>query len=258
MSNNKNQRTIFANPDIDVIVTSSGGGGTTFLINEIARYKRTNDSENMDGLKHIPIPPLSKNPNIKAIYIFGNPILACVSLFHRKYHYTQSRMVQKFYVRKHLVAYNKKIQSYASEGKESLFFRRHLNNWNQRYNLYPILFIRYESLFSHLDELSDFLGLPPEFKGDFPSWKPRSSNFEGLSANTKADLEALYGPMNNEIKQWPDCFLVPGQNGSVSRLFLTSNLYRTAFLHAIGKRYPLLRSVGNKLKLNRFTSDDLD
>lgn len=91
------RKTIFLKKNIEVLIVSSGGVGTTFLMEEIKRYKTTNDPDNKDGYKHLPIPPISQNPNLKVVYLFGDPVLACISLFRRKYQYAQSKSVEIYH-----------------------------------------------------------------------------------------------------------------------------------------------------------------
>lgn len=55
--------------DLETIICSPGGVGTTFLIKFIAQYKSVNNSKDRDGIKHLDRPPLVLNNSLKAIYI---------------------------------------------------------------------------------------------------------------------------------------------------------------------------------------------
>ena len=57
--------------NINVLVCSPGGVGSSFFIAFLEKYKSVNSYKDRDGLKHIDRPPLTLNSNLKAIYIYG-------------------------------------------------------------------------------------------------------------------------------------------------------------------------------------------
>ena len=76
--------------NLDCIVASAGGGGTTYLLNYLHEHTslRTNDLVNYDGLKHPSRKLLDTiymaNPR-KVLYVFNDPALAIESHFRRGY-----------------------------------------------------------------------------------------------------------------------------------------------------------------------------
>ena len=134
---------------VEVLVTSAGGVGTTFLMKEIGKYLNTNSVDNRDGFKHIPVPPISFG-NPKAVYLFGDPVMASVSLFRRQYHTEQSRRVQQYSRNHFIIDPEATIESYAQEGIDKHHFKAHLRAWMETRTSYPILFMRYERLFENL------------------------------------------------------------------------------------------------------------
>lgn len=57
-------KTEYADKNIDLIICSYGGVGTSFLIEFFSKYKNCNDARDVDRLKHVDRPPISFNPNL--------------------------------------------------------------------------------------------------------------------------------------------------------------------------------------------------
>ena len=51
--------------DIEVVVGSYGGVGTTFFLDFVAQFKKTNHPQDEDKIKHLGMPPISFNKEIK-------------------------------------------------------------------------------------------------------------------------------------------------------------------------------------------------
>jgi len=75
----------------DVLVSSFGGVGTTFLMKFLNQNLSVNCPNDRDHLKHALYPPISPSPNLKAIYVFGDPIEAAISLFRRNFMLLRSK-----------------------------------------------------------------------------------------------------------------------------------------------------------------------
>jgi len=235
------KKTIYLDPDIETLIVSAGGVGTTFLIKAIGAYKKTNDPDNLDGYKHLPIPPISKNQSLKVIYIFGDPLVATVSLFRRKYHRTQSAVMQKFRKEKVLLPLDLSLQEYVAQGKDRLFFGPHFNHWVLRFPFYDTLFIHYDVLFDHLKEIRDFLDLPASFIENFPPKKDRASSLDQLDATTLEGLENMYGYLVEQFQQLPSFFINETERTASTRLFFSQPLYRTAIWEAFLRDKEVLR-----------------
>lgn len=239
-------RTIFLNKNIEVLIVSAGGVGTTFLMEEIGKYKTTNCSSNTDGYKHLPIPPISFNRNLKVVYVFGNPIWASISLFRRKYHHVQSINVQQYLEKGYTIPFEMSLDTYASEAKDGHYFERHLENWRIVYPIYPTLFIKYESLFDNLKIVADFLDLPSDFITNFPRKKVRQSELLNLSSSTANYLHHLYGKLAETLKNEPDT-MIQREKNSPNYKKMMAKPYLRGMKFFFGKKMPLLRHIKNYL-----------
>ncbi|TVQ01793.1 MAG: hypothetical protein EA359_13275 [Balneolaceae bacterium] len=191
--------------NVDVVVTSYGGVGTTFIMDFISQQRRVNDKINEDRLKHLPYPPLSIDSNQKFIYIFGDPVMAAISLFRRKLHYPQSkRIIHGLRNNQQPIPRSMTIEQYASEGVDRFYFQEHFRNWYNSMHTNPIIFLRYETLKNHLEKIFDYLDLPHELVSTFPEFRVRESYNHKLSDNTLIQLQTIYHEFNQELDQVPD------------------------------------------------------
>jgi len=231
---------IYLNSDIEVLVISFGGVGTSFLLKEIAKYKKTNSPGDRDYCKHLTIPPLGGPPNLKVIYIFGDPILATISLFNRRFHCSQSIKLQRFYRAGFLIPNKMTLEAYAKKGKDGFFFERHFNNWYEKHQRYPTLFLKYENLFDNIDTISEFLNLPPEFSENFPEKKVRNSDFISHSAETIKGLESLYGNFRDRLNDRKPVEILPEKQSPIWKY----NAYHRAIV--VGLPMKIYRFLFNK------------
>lgn len=241
------KKTIFLNKSIEVLVVSSGGVGTTFLMDAIAKHRKINTARKIDGYKHLPIPPISFNKNLKVVYVFGDPIMASISLFRRKYQHTQSRWVQKYHDPGFIIPQDMTLDEYATNQKDGFLFKEHFDNWLNKYPMYPTMFIKYEELYQSLDALVSFLDLPPSFLENFPKKRARKSSIDKLSANTVQGLERLHAAYQKEVHQLPSYLTNDVSKPKTIQSFYFSKPYRRAFVEAFLKRFTLLRKIKNKI-----------
>ncbi len=178
---------------MELLVCSYGGVGTTFLIDFLSQYKICNDRDDKDGFKHLEKPPPTRNNNLRAIYIFGNPIDAVYSLFRRQFHHEQSYKLLEQYRDLKPVPLEMSLDTYAAEGIDKFQFENHFLNWSERYSQYPVLFIRYEKIWDHLDELLEFAGIPIEEKRLFPEKKERKSEAMTIAEPVQSSMREMYG-----------------------------------------------------------------
>jgi len=240
--------TIVLNKDIEVLIVSAGGVGTTFLMKAIGAYRKINSPDNADGFKHLPLPPLSLNKDLKVIYIYGNPLMACLSLFRRGFQVVQSIKSQQYLEEQFTIPQDMSLDAYAAIGEEGHYFERHLNNWKDAYRLYPTLFIRYETLFEQVETIAEYLDLPKDFVEQFPAKQARKSNKAQLNPATLQALEKLYEPTAKAFAQLPDAFQKE-KSLSIWSIIATQP-YRRGLAKWFWKRLPLLRKVKNKLQLS--------
>jgi len=181
--------------DIEIAVASYGGVGTSFVMDYLSRYKKTNSPADSDGFKHLPLPPISANRNVKFVYVYGNPQMAAASLFRRHFHTAQSMKLQRWIDETPTpIPYAMTLQEYASAGVDRFRFERHFRNWYERYLTgIPTLFVRYETIFDNVAALLDFAELPGDSIDGFPKEKQRESRNDAVPAETVKLLDDMYG-----------------------------------------------------------------
>lgn len=193
-------------------VASSGGCGTTLIYNFLRRIKEDIPKEPDAGIwKHMCYPPATpENPDFqlrkdyKAVYVFGNPLNSVNSLFKRKHHvHHLKRMGFDTILNVRMT-----LQNYLDNNKEDIFhLQEHFNNWitcPKKGRDYPILLLKYETLFDHLPELLDFLEIPQEKLPLFPKKRQRLSIFQSLPKEMQEQLHEIYGNLAKEVEKHPE------------------------------------------------------
>ena len=225
---------------IELVVASYGGVGTSFLLEYLSKYKKTNDPTDSDGFKHLPLPPISFNSKVRYIYVYGSPQMAAVSLFHRNYHYGQSKKMQCY--NKNIVPIPKTmtLKEYASLGVDRFNFKQNFFNWYEKYLIgIPILFVRYENIFNNIEHILEFARVPIENRCKFPKKRKRLSTKESISKNTENNLNLMYGEFNNTLNKLKD--LEIRKRGD-------RKLFSMAYLDLYYRR-ALKRQAGNEIRV---------
>jgi hypothetical protein len=204
--NNSGMTRYFLNSSLEVLVASYGGVGTTFLSEEIGRYRRVNDPRDMDGYKHCPVPPLRGSKNLKVIYVVGDPILAAASLFRRRFHTDQAGKLQYSKLLRRFPDRNLSLEDYAKGGMDLFLFEEHFEAWTKDYVFYPTLVLKYEAIHESLAQIGEFLSLPSQFILEFPPLKERASSLDKISLQTINNLKKIYGFLESKIESLPDSF----------------------------------------------------
>jgi len=154
--------------NIDVLVVSPGGVGTTFLMNHLSSYVKINSPSDVDGLKHAPIPYKEiLDSGVKVIYMYGDPEDVYRSIKKRGWIVQQgvklgsALCVMSFGV----------LQKWAfirSVNKQKM-------NWISSKGI-DVLQLSYEDIWSNVQTISYFLNISdPSFVTDFPERKKRTS-----------------------------------------------------------------------------------
>lgn len=191
--------------NIEIVVSSYGGSGSSLLLNFLKKYKTTNQRSDADMLKHHTEPPLSVNPEQKFIYIFGNPVYATISLFRRGFQFVQSKKIQKRIPQvKPPVPEKMTLEEYAELGVDRFAFREQFHNWYNGSMQNPIMFLKYEQMFDNIEAIIKFCDLPSEVLNDFPEKKKRNSIDHIDSPRTLELLQKMHSELLNELKDFPD------------------------------------------------------
>ncbi len=209
--------------NVEIVVASFGGVGTTFLMDYLSKYKKTNFPCDRDLLKHSPVPPISFNREIRFLYVYGDPITATVSLFRRKYHHWQAEKLTRYSHQRDLnILPQTSLAEYATNKVDSFEFRNHFFNWYDNYLAHPTMFIRYESIFDNVRPLVDFLGLPSSAIDDFPKRKKRQSSLNNIEPKTLANLQKIHGSFAKELDKLNDVELkIPSNHRPLIKTYLS-------------------------------------
>jgi len=151
--------------NLDVLVVSPGGVGTTALIDHCKNYLTINDRDNLDGLKHKIKPFKNFKKELKVIYIDGDSLDIYYSLKRRDYFQTQLLNFESLLgvISSRLVGV-KKFEK---------LLKLHKQNWcNMTHE--NILFLNYENLFESSKKINSFLNIQEShFVETFPKRKKR-------------------------------------------------------------------------------------
>lgn len=175
--------------ELDIYVTSHGGVGTTFLLEYLSKFKVVNEPYDMKKsmVKHLPVPPLRAPKDLRVIYIFGDPVLATLSLYKRSFAHFQACKNGSFLS----ISKNSDINYYLEKHQDRLGLTNHLKNWMENI-AQPTLFINYDALWKHKEVIASFVGLPDSCFRDFPLRKKRNSRFSELTAKQIEAFEDIY------------------------------------------------------------------
>ncbi len=229
INSKKKLRSLIVPKEIEVLISSTGGVGTTFLIEHINKYKLTNHIGDNDKLKHIVFPPVSYNKNIKYIFIFGNPIDSVISLFKRNLYHNHSSKLVQFNNKFNAISQNTTLEEYARGGIDRFLFAEQFINWLTLSKFYPTLFLKYEKIWDNLDILYEFLEIPMEELSKFPEKKKRKSDFSILNKETQKGLKNIYGEYERYIEYFDDCLIVNNRkNTLIPQILFTKTFYYTA------------------------------
>lgn len=181
--------------DIDIYITSHGGVGTTFLIDYIANHKKVNDSSSFKNnlVKHLPKPPRQFGKNLKIIYVFGDPVLATLSLFQRNYAYLQCHKNGSY----SKIYKETSLDEYISSKQDKLALTKNFFEWSKNPTTAPILYINYSKIWQYKYLIADFIEVPNSSFHDFPIFQERSSSLNMLTENQISTLREVYSDYYN-------------------------------------------------------------
>lgn len=213
----------------DIQISSYGGVGTTLFYNFLKEQGFNIPVEGDWGKwKHMRSPPLNSEYRIKsgfkAIYLFSNPMNSIISIFERGFQiWHLERMGQKphevherFTVDEYLKKYKKfaafrTLKTYLDQGKDFYGYEEHFRNWtrcSKEKRDYPIMIIKYETIWNHLEEIFNFLGMPLSEIFNFPLEKKRNADWQKQTKEIKEKLYNIYGSLYEETKKFPEIKII--------------------------------------------------
>lgn len=141
-------------------------------------------------------PSVLPKGKFKMLYTFANPINVVKSVQRLK---SERGMDWIHSHLEHLKVEDSDIKKI--EEKDTLNLEKHLNAWLKE-TRFPIMFLNYENMWDHSDEISKFLG----FDLRLPEFKKRKSNFK-KEGQKYLRLEKVYGSLIHQISNLEDCFV---------------------------------------------------
>jgi len=197
------------------------------LWKSIQKYARVNPPVDSDGFKHSYLPLLSRNLNLKRIFLFGNVALSLASLFRRKFQAIQSRKVQyRSLVSMNSVEETCSLPQYLLAGQEKFWFASQFSNYRQHYLFSNTLFILYEAVFDYVRDFVDFLELPRSAISLFPCSKLRASS-NRREVESSPGFAQMYGEYSRYLESLPDFQVVSPQQAMPMRsVILKHSHYR--------------------------------
>ena len=99
------------------------------------------------------------------------------------------------------------IDIYSRQNKDLLGLEKHFDNWTAGSNEYPILAVKYETMWETetLRKISKFLDLSGDFVKTFPIKRPRKSH--KITPHTRLCLETIYRDLIDKMHNAPPCML---------------------------------------------------
>lgn len=175
---------------MDVLISSHGGVGTTFIAEFIRQSLRTNDPGDRDHLKHLPLPPRRLDPRTRILYVYGDPVDSVLSLFRRGYARVQGCKNGVFNPHFAMGA----LEQYALGGRDDLGMARHLKAWTTSGNYKnPAIAVSYDALWERAQDILEFLEFPEGGSAQFPARMDRMSVRSDYDPAVIERLEGIYG-----------------------------------------------------------------
>ena len=188
-------------------VTSFGGSGTTMFLKYLKKQNLELPRDHDWGVwKHLPCPPdryqYTIPPGFRAIYLFADPVESLLSVFLRRIQALHAMRMQSQSLWPPALQLEHDpyrpiwgIDDFLKLGRDCFGMQAQFTNWTTspcEDRGYPIMLLKYESLWERLDEVLDFVGLPNVNASSFPERRER---------NSKAHLEYARPALNDLYRE---------------------------------------------------------
>jgi hypothetical protein len=99
------------------------------------------------------------------------------------------------------------IDIYSRQNKDLLGLEKHFDNWTAGNSEYPILAVKYETMWEqeNIRKIAHFLDLDGRFVNNFPLKRPRK--LYHITPNTRSRLEMIYQDLIGKMHDAPPCML---------------------------------------------------
>ena len=160
----------------------------------------------------------------KVIYLYGDPAHAIGSFLRREL--TPSSVVEPDdshpgfagFARAHCrhlggeyqrISDGYSLDEFLSSPDDPFGLEDHFHRWTEARVPYPILLVRYETLWAHLGEIYDFVGLPRAEAASFPAYKRTYVERHAAYDEPMARLRVRYARLIADIARLPPISLLP-------------------------------------------------
>ena len=205
------------------IVATYGGSGSKTLVRGILNQPAPGTSPiNLVRRHHTHqrVPYEEVPEGKKVIYVVGDPAHAIASFFrraanedpddphpgHRNFLARHCRNLEGD-VQKLSDGY--RLEDFLRSEEDPFRLAHHFHSWMRSKVSYPILFVRYETLWEHVEEIFDFVGIPRAEAASFPekrqNYVERNRKYDG----PLAQLRVKCAPLIAEVEALPPILLRP-------------------------------------------------
>jgi hypothetical protein len=150
-----------------ILVISTGGAGTTFLMKHLARFVPLNDPFDGDRVKHLPRLPAGWLQDRRILYIHGAPADVYRSIRRRGW------------VHMHAGELGCLACQFTWGDLWRRLFERAVQRQIDTFHAYrsdTVTLLAYDDIWSRVDEIAAFFGIEAaRFKAEFPTRRPRKS-----------------------------------------------------------------------------------
>lgn len=160
----------------------------------------------------------------KVIYLYGDPAHAIASFFRRNL--TPNSVVEPGdshpgfagFARahcKHLggdyqrISQDHSLEDFLDSPDDPFGLEDHFRGWTQARVPYPILLVRYETLWDHLEEVYAFVGLSPADAATFPAYKKTYVERRRAYDEALTRLRVKYARLITDIEKLPPIAVLP-------------------------------------------------
>lgn len=153
-------------PSPRVLVVSPGGVATTMLLKHINRFTDANEPFDLDGWKHIPVPPKQSQ---KIIYVYGDLDIICANAELRDWIPRQGAKL------------GQPLCAFTAGKIRKTLYRRAVERQMRAFLTFPTVFkVQYDELWTRIPEIGDFLEInDPAFVATFPARRERLTVLPG-------------------------------------------------------------------------------
>lgn len=156
------------------------------------------------GLRRVPAAAPGKRDWVDAQGRFADAIGALDWFFDKKREVEALNRARDQRIEAHARSLYHDLDDYLRQGQDHLKRCAQIEAWFERPSVqYPILYLRYDAIWSQLERLFRFVGIPPQRAASFPEHRPRSTSLSVLKPSQREQLEALYGSLEARLAASP-------------------------------------------------------